>query len=155
MPPGSLYRVIPTRSSDGICGAIPPSKKEMSSPSWHHQTWQCPKLRVHRPWRGLDGRRDLVCETTPELNSPKRIQWTCQNNGKIEPSAIFSSLALQASDRVRLKSWPKRPLQLKVPAPLIIRSLQKTIMCVQAPHAVVTRCERKTDDDPSNLGISK
>ena len=26
-------------------------------------------------------------------------------------------------------------------------------MCVQAPHAVVTRCERKTDGDPSNLGI--
>jgi len=41
-----------------------------------------------------------------------------------------------------------------VPAPLIIRSLQKTIMCVQAPHAMVTRCESNTVGDPfPNLGI--
>ena len=41
-----------------------------------------------------------------------------------------------------------------MPAPLIIHSLQKTIMCVQAPHAMVTRCERKTVGDPfPNLGI--
>ena len=51
---------------------------------------------------------------------------TCSTMG---PSATISSLALQASDRVRLKSWPKRPLQLKdlVPAPLIIHSLQQAI----------------------------
>ena len=47
----------------------PPSKEETSWPSWHHRTWQCPKLRVHRPWRGLDGWGDGVRDARLLLNS--------------------------------------------------------------------------------------